>query len=118
MTAQRPTHLDDVALRAAIILFDRPAVGPGGFRARSRLPDTVSIDASVSGTPIRCEVSRAVVHELSGATHVPSWEHLQQVWQTIAALLERKIRAGGANPLHGRGVPTVTLTVEDLREAS
>jgi hypothetical protein len=111
--------MDAHALRTAIVLFDRPAVGPGGHRARARLPDPVWIDASVSGAPVRCSVAADVVRELTGVAQRPSWDDLQQAWQTIAALLERKIRAGAAAASWTvQGVPTVALTAADLPRAS
>jgi len=109
----RPAPFGATELKTAIVLLDRPLVGPGGYRARGRVPDPVWIDASVTGVRVRCSVSRQAIAFLAG-NDAPTWHQLQLHWQSIAVRLEDKIRAGFFELAPAAGVPVVALNLLDF----
>lgn len=99
--------------RFAIVLLERPAIGPGAARERGKLPDVVCTEAYVDDVRMRCEIERALVAELAGTQRAPTWGLLQRVWPTVAALLRAKIRARRGDPAGASG-EVVRLAPDDL----
>jgi len=82
------------ALRHAVILLDRPIVGPDGPRGRERVPATIRLTARViGGAPVDCSIDIGAVRSAAGVEH-PTWADLQRAWQTLATIVHAKIRAG------------------------
>jgi len=82
------------ALRHAVILLDRPIVGPDGPRGRERVPPTIRFKATVIGSaPVDCSIDIGAVRSAAGMEH-PTWSDLQRAWQTLATIVHAKIRAG------------------------
>jgi hypothetical protein len=82
------------ALRHAVILLDRPIVGPDGPRGAERVPATVRLKATViGGAPVDCSIEIGAVRSAAGVEH-PTWSDLQRAWQTLATIVHAKIRAG------------------------
>ena len=111
-----PHHApESLALRHAVILLDRPVVGRDGHRGRTRLPAIVRLTASVIGAaPVDCTIDVGAVRSLVGVDD-PTWSDLEVAWQTLAAVLHEKIRAGAF--VDGAKHPAVRVAREDLAHA-
>ena len=85
---------ESLALRHAVILLERPIVGVDGPRGRERVPPTIRLTATVvGGAPVDCAIDIGAVRSAAGVEH-PTWSDLQRAWQTLATILDAKIRAG------------------------
>jgi hypothetical protein len=104
-------------LHTAIVLFDRPIVGPDGYDPGWPLPDLVRVRGIVSGLGgIYCLVPAAVVGELARKRATPTWADLESVWPSVSTALREKIRAGRFSGTRGRTTdrPEVALSITDL----
>lgn len=85
---------ESLALRHAVILLDRPIVGLDGPRGSERVPATIRLKATVlGGAAVDCAIDIGAVQSASGVGQ-PTWSDLQRAWQTLATILQDKIRAG------------------------
>jgi hypothetical protein len=104
-------------LQTAIVLLDRPLVGPDGYEPEDPLPDAVRLRATVSDMGgVYCVVPAAVVGELTRKKAIPTWADLETVWPSVSSVLREKIRAGGLSGLRDRATdrPVVALAISDL----
>jgi hypothetical protein len=108
---------DPETLKTAVILADRPEVGDDSYLASSPLPSVVWLRASVVGVgAVRCAIEPSAVTTLSGQ-RAPTWGDLQAVWQTLASVIDHKIRHAEFDPAgrHRDRLPVVTIASADVR---
>jgi hypothetical protein len=108
---------DPESLRTAVILTDRPEVGADSYRASAPLPSIVWLRANVVGVgPVRCAVEPSAITTLS-ARRAPTWGDLESVWQTLAEVIDRKIRHSDfdLSTRHRDRVPVVGVSSPDVR---
>lgn len=108
---------DPLTLKTAVILPDRPEVGADAPRASAPLPTVVWLRVNVVGVGVvRCAIEPSAVTTLS-AKSAPTWGNLEAVWQTLADVIDRKIRAADfdAGRRHRDRLPVVTITSADVR---
>jgi hypothetical protein len=105
------------ALQTAIVLLDRPIVGPDGHEPDWPLPDAVRLRAIVSDVGgVYCIVPASVVGELTRKKAIPTWADLESVWPSVSSVLREKIRAGRFSGVRDRTTdrPVVALAISDL----
>jgi hypothetical protein len=105
------------ALQTAIVLLDRPIVGPDGYEPEGPLPDAVRLRAIVSDVGgVYCVVPATVVGELTRKKAIPTWADLESVWPSVSSVLREKIRAGRFSGVRDRATdrPVVALAISDL----
>ena len=108
---------DADALRTAVILTDRPEVGADSFLASAHLPSTVWLRANVVGVgAVRCAIEPSAITTLS-AHRAPTWGDLESVWQTLAEVIDGKIRRSDfdLSIRHRDRLPVVSVTSSDVR---
>jgi len=108
---------DPESLRTAVILTDRPEVGADSYRASASLPSIVWLRANVVGVgPVRCAIEPSAITTLS-ARRAPTWGDLESVWQTLAEVIDRKIRHADfdLSTRHRNRVPMVSVSSSDVR---
>jgi len=108
---------DPELLKTAVILTDRPEVGADAYRSSAPLPSVVWLRASVVGVgPARCAIEPSAITTLS-AKREPTWGDLEAVWQTLAEVIDRKIRHADFDPVtrHRDRLPVVTISSSDVR---
>ena len=108
---------DPHTLKTAVILPDRPEVGADAPRATAPLPSVVWLRVNVVGVGVvRCAIEPSAVTTLS-ARRAPTWGDLEAVWQTLAEVIDRKIRAADFDPgrRHRDRLPVVSITSADVR---
>jgi hypothetical protein len=111
------SHYDSQTLKTAVILPDRPEVGGDAYRARACLPSVVWLRVSVVGVgAVRCAIEPTAITTLS-AKRAPTWGDLESVWQTVAEVIDRKIRGAefDAPSRHRDRLPVVTISSADVR---
>jgi len=108
---------DSESLKTAVILTDRPEVGADAYRSTAPLPSVVWLRASVVGVGmVRCAIEPSAITTLS-AKRAPTWGDLEAVWQTLAEVIDRKIRHADFDPAtrHRDRLPVVTISSSDVR---
>ena len=108
---------DPQSLKTAVILADRPEVGADSYLASARLPSVVWLRVSVVGVGVvRCAIEPSAITTLSGSRS-PTWGELESVWQTLAGVIDRKIRAADFDPArrHRDRLPVITISSADVR---
>jgi len=108
---------DSESLKTAVILTDRPEVGADAYRSTAPLPSVVWLRASVIGVGmVRCAIEPSAITTLS-AKRAPTWGDLEAVWQTLAEVIDRKIRHADFDPAtrHRDRLPVVTISSSDVR---
>jgi len=108
---------DHDSLKTAVILTDRPEVGADAYRSSAPLPSVVWLRANVVGVgAVRCAIEPSAVTTLS-AKRAPTWGDLESVWQTLAEVIDRKIRHADFDPAARRRdrLPVVTISSSDVR---
>ena len=108
---------DPQALKTAVILPDRPEVGADSYRATAALPSVVWLRVSVVGVgAVRCAIESSAISTLCGRP-TPAWGDLESVWQTLAGVIDHKIRDAEFEPGHRHRdrLPVVSITSADVR---
>ena len=112
-----PLAYDPETLKTSVILADRPDVGEDSYLASAPLPSVVWLRASVVGVgAVRCAIEPSAVTTLTGR-RAPTWGDLQSAWQTLAGVIDHRIRHAEFDPA-GRQrdrLPVVTIASADVR---
>lgn len=111
-----PTY-DPQILRTAVILLDRPEVGVDAHRASDRLPSIVWLRVSVVRVgAVRCAIEPSAITTLCGNV-APTWGDLESAWQTLAGVIDCKIREADfdSGQRHHDHLPVVTISSADVR---
>jgi hypothetical protein len=107
---------DHYTLKTAFILPERPEVGADACLATDSLPSLISIRVNVVdiGTVV-CAIEQSAVRALS-TRRAPTWGDLQRVWQALAEIVDRKIRAAEFDPgrRHRDRPPVVRIASADV----